>query len=155
MRTPVILLLAMLVGTAPPGVSAAEVSDHVEGGGVRAEVRRLGDLHHRVTVNGTEVLDDTESLGVLLRGIHRSGVHAWVLVERASGGTACPSTFVAVDASASPPAASAEFGNCSDLPEVSADGDALVVVMPSRDGGADTYVVRGGEVTERPRLRQP
>lgn len=152
-RAALVMLLVLAAGSAradeeSPG-PVHEVVDSATDGRVTAEVTKLGDLLHRVTVNGHEILLDDLSMGVVLRGIHRAGDRFYVLVERGSGGSACPSVFVAVDASADPPAPSPSFGNCSDLPSVSTSGDALVVIMPDLHGGEDTYEIRGTEVVER------
>lgn len=58
-----------------------------------------------------------------------------VLVAEYSGGTACPATYFFVEVGSDAlPRLSSDFGTCSDLPEISMDGQAIVVTMPGQEG---------------------
>jgi hypothetical protein len=88
----------------------------------------------RVAVDGAAMLEDSTALDVSVYALSRSpalGMGTVVVLEAASGGTACPSLFRILELSDdAPPVLTDEFGDCSDIPAVAFDSGAVAVRFP-------------------------
>lgn len=71
-----------------------------------------------------------------------------LLISTSSGGSACASSYVFLIVSQKQAVASADFGNCSDMPDVSRIKDTILVKFPrmSRNNPAETTQYDNGKV---------
>ena len=88
----------------------------------------------RVAVDGAAMLEDSTAQGVSVYALSRSpslGMGMVVVLEAASGGTACPSLFRILELPGdAPPVLTDELGDCSDIPTVAFDSGAVAVRFP-------------------------
>ena len=107
----------------------------------------------KVFVNGVLVYDNADgdrALDIKAQFEMDSGDILVFFLETLSGGTACPAMyrFIFVDSNGRI-SISDSFGTCSDLPELRASPESVIVVFPNMKGsGTTSYQIRGEHVVE-------
>ena len=121
-------LVAALTWTA---AAADEITASQTAKGHTVEVVKLGDDDYVVRVDGQKMFGSGSELPDLsIKGVWGN----FVVIEEASGGTACPAIYRAIDLGSSPPTVSADMGNCSDIPKITVGGNSLSMAFPQQDG---------------------
>lgn len=143
---------ARLPGPGVPGVfnaaASAPAGDQQTVHGHTVQVVQVGPTDHEILIDGRRVARDPESSYVAIQSGYEGAGRAYVLLAEASGGTACPSMYQAIDLSGSVPLVSAQFGNCSDVFRASVFSGALRVAFPHfRAARPATYVFRDGRLS--------
>jgi len=94
---------------------------------------------HKVLFNGKTIYkNDDNSLNI--KKAFSVGADKVALIEIASGGTACPVTYVFATVKGDGTLSlSAEFGTCSDIPNIIVKGDKITVKLPGNPPGTWTY----------------
>jgi hypothetical protein len=137
-------MLVFAGAVTPAPVTAASSAQTIIAAGHKVEVAKEGELHFDVLVDGKSILSDKEDLIVSLRGSYVGGGHSFVVVEKDSGGTACPATYQAIDLSGPEPSVSKTFGNCSDIPNITVVAGVLRITFPRfKDAPARTETFSG------------
>jgi len=96
---------------------------------------------HAILYNGKIVYQNDECLSLRIKKVFSIGTDKVALVEVASGGTACPATYVFITAKTSgTPVLSKEFGNCSDTPKIASKGDKITLKFPGNPPETWTYL---------------
>lgn len=143
---------------APPSVAPAAPAAPVTSGALKAFESKAGRFatvsirgnsdtgFMAMYVNGTKMVSD-------MSGTTPSFAQEWqregrdiYLIAVGSGGTACPAEYRFLTVERGKLTLSDEFGNCSDIPEVSEGAGEIVVKFPSNDGSVDTARYVNGDV---------
>lgn len=146
--------LLMNVGMSQPGMAeamekearaTASAASAKQLDTVNGSLRAEGSL---VMLNGRELFIDTQAADISIHGRWpSSGPAKYALLTVSSGGTACPAQYRLVDAATRQ--ATDAFGNCSDVPKVTQEGDGLLIDFPAfREAGAESYRFEAGRLKQ-------
>lgn len=114
-------------------------------GGKLSLVGQSGEM--RLLLNETKLIEESYILSI--EKAFSIGDTEIALVQKISGGTACPAQYVFVSVTAQGIAkVSPEFGTCSDLAVTTQSGSKIVVAMPKMSGGEAEYIFEDSTVKE-------
>lgn len=108
-------------------------------------IYEIGGGGFSLEIDGKEVLRDEMSYTIDLQQTLAPGIG---LLAFSSGGTACPALYRIIDLSGVQPILTEEFGNCSDIPNVTLGNRGVQLVFPGGENPDETYVYAGGKVTQ-------
>lgn len=109
----------------------------------------VGEMNDMSITFGGRTLRKGDGLSLSFLERRAVGTNDVILVMNNSGGTACPAQYFFVTVkSATDVQLSPEFGTCSDLIDVSQNGDQINVSMPEASGKRIQYAYAAGAVTE-------
>lgn len=138
--------------TAAPLACLAEV---FEGRYGKLELIEVGDLEHELRLNGRVIYTDDSSAYASIERRVSLGTEDVFILSESSGGNACAATYRIVSVrSPSQARVTDSFGNCSDLPAISADTALTQITFKfPKFRGADVWVYEGGKLIEAPEER--
>jgi hypothetical protein len=99
---------------------------------------------HKVSFNG-KIIYKNDDNSLQIKKVFSIGSDKVALIEINSGGTACPAQYMFATAKGDGTlSSSAEFGTCSDIPNIIAKGDKITVKLPGNPPG--TWIYQNGNV---------
>lgn len=101
-----------------------------------------------VQVKGKTVFKDEEFSSLGIKKTYSLAGKSVGLVQLNSGGTACPAEYVFVTVGSDGAASvTNKFGNCSDMPKISKQGEKITLAFPGNP--AETWIYVNGKIAKK------
>jgi len=98
-----------------------------------------------ILLNGKTVYKSDEAFSLNIEKVFSIGNDKVALIQISSGAAACPANYIFITAkSGGALLVSKEFGNCSDLPKVTAKGEMISLRFPGNP--PETWIYKNGNV---------